>query len=543
VALRSAGQRLAVEAHAVVMLARAGVLGVEPPWRAVARLRGLARYGPVGGPVIHGAARYPERTALVDDLGPISYGELHARSDAIARGWRRRGVGEGSTVGILCRNHRGFVDAALACAKVGARAAYLNYDFGAGQLADVCAREGVELLVHDEEFAAIAPDPPKGRLIAWHDGEPKGQTLRAEITGNAGGPLPPPAGRGSIVLLTSGTTGTPKGAPRQQPRSMAVGGALLSKVPFRAGEATFVAAPMFHALGFLHSQFALALGSTLVVSRRFDAAATLAALAEHRVSALVLVPTLLQRLVTLVEQHPGGDGADGADGLAALRIVFVGGAPLPAELVRRARAALGDVVYNLYGTTEVAWATIATPADLRAAPACAGRPPFGTRVRLYDAGGRRITGPDRPGAIFVGNVLPFEGYTGGGGKRMVDGLLATGDVGHFDGAGRLYVDGRDDDMIVSGGENVFPGEVEQLLATHPAVEEAAVLGVPDPEWGQRLVAFVAPRAGAALTAEQVKEFVRDGLARYKVPREVIFVAALPRNPSGKVLKRELRASL
>ena len=367
------------------------------------------------------------------------------------------------------------------------------------------------------------------------DGESAG--LDAILDSYPATPLPPPAKRGSIVLMTSGTTGTPKGAPRQQPSSMAVGGALLSKVPFRAGEVTYVAAPMFHALGFLQSQFALALGSTLVVDRRFDPARTLSALAAHRASALVVVPTLLQRLVTILEEQPG------AYDLSALRIVFVSGAQLPAELVRRTWAVLGDVVYNLYGTTEVAWATIATPADLRAAPASTGRPPFGTRVRLYDENDRRICEPGVPGAIFVGNVLPFEGYTGGGCKRVVDGLLATGDVGHFDEDGRLFIDGRDDDMIVSGGENVFPGEVEELLATHPAVEEAAVLGVPDAEWGQRLVAFVACRPGATLTAEEVKAFVRDGLARYKTPRDVVFVPALPRNPSGKVLKRELRATL
>ena len=526
----------------MVMLARAGVLGLEPPWRAAGRLRGLATYGPVGGPVIEGAGRHPDRIALVDDRGPLTYLQLHRRSDAAAWAWRERGIAEGATVGILCRNHRGFVDAALACAKVGARATYLNYDFSARQLADVCAREGVELLVHDEEFAAAAAEVPAQRITAFTGestaGEPAAGTLEAIVEDRTRtDPPPPPTQRGSIVLLTSGTTGTPKGAPRQQPSSMAAGGALLSKVPFRAAEVTYVAAPMCHAFGFLQSHFALALGSTLVVARRFDAARTLAALAEHRASALILVPTLLQRLVTILEDHAG------AYDLSALRIVFVSGAQLSGELVRRSRAVLGDILYNLYGSTEVAWATIATPDDLREAPGCTGRPPFGTRVRLYDEHDRPVTRPDVSGAVFVGNIQPFEGYTGGGGKRIVDGLLATGDVGHFDEAGRLFIDGRDDDMIVSGGENVFPSEVEELLATHPAVEEVAVLGVADQEWGERLVAFVACRPGAALTAAQVKEFVRDGLARYKVPRDVVFMPALPRNPSGKVLKRELRASL
>jgi fatty-acyl-CoA synthase len=199
----------------------------------------------------------------------------------------------------------------------------------------------------------------------------------------------------------------------------------------------------------------------------------------------------------------------------------------------------GDVVYNLYGSTEVAWATIATPSDLRAAPGTAGRPPLGTIVKLLDAEGREAR-PGEGGRIFVANELVFEGYTGGGGKEIVGGLMSTGDVGHFDAAGRLFVDGRDDEMIVSGGENVFPREVEDLLADSEQIEEAAVIGVDDAEWGQRLKAFVVPRKGAQLSEDTVKGYVKENLARYKVPREVVFLDELPRNATGKVLKRELQ---
>jgi fatty-acyl-CoA synthase len=198
----------------------------------------------------------------------------------------------------------------------------------------------------------------------------------------------------------------------------------------------------------------------------------------------------------------------------------------------------GDVLYNLYGSTEVAWATIATPEDLRAAPGTAGRPPMGTVVKLLDADGREV-GPGEGGRIFVANEMMFEGYTGGGGKEIVRGLMSTGDVGHFDAGGRLFVDGRDDEMIVSGGENVFPREVEDLLARHAEVEEAAVIGVEDADFGQRLKAFVVPRNGAKLSEETIKGYVKENLARYKVPREVVFLAELPRNASGKVLKRVL----
>jgi fatty-acyl-CoA synthase len=527
--------RAAVELHALGHALRAGMFGLEPPQRTWAMLRALRRYGVLGGQLSVAAIRNGERSALVDELGELSFAELDRRSNALANAWRVRGIGEGTRVAILCRNHRGFLDATYACAKAGGRGLFLNTDFAAPQLRDVCAREGVEVLVHDEEFGALVEDvqAPRGRFLAWHENGAEEPTLEALVAEGDSTPPPAPDGDASVVMLTSGTTGTPKGAPRTQPRSLAVIGALLSKVPFRTGEATYVAAPLFHALGFMHSALALGLGSKLVVNRRFDPERAIAAVAEQRCTALVVVPVMLQRILAL------DDEALARHDLSSLRIVFVSGAQLEGELGRRATERFGDVLYNLYGSTEAAWATIATPEDLRAAPGCAGRPPFGTRVRLFDAAGRRIERPGETGRIFVGNVLPFEGYTGGGTKEMLGDLMSTGDVGHFDEGGRLFIDGRDDEMIVSGGENVFPREIEELLVTHEAIEEGAAIGVPDEDFGQRLKAFVVLRPGKELSEEDVKQFIRDNLARYKVPREVAFLDELPRNPSGKVLKREL----
>jgi len=198
----------------------------------------------------------------------------------------------------------------------------------------------------------------------------------------------------------------------------------------------------------------------------------------------------------------------------------------------------GDNVYNLYGSTEVAWATIATPEDLRAAPGTAGLPPRGTAVRIVDQDGNDVES-GKTGRVFVGNEMAFEGYTGGGGKDVLDGLLSSGDVGHFDADGRLFIDGRDDEMIVSGGENVFPREVEDLLSDHEGIKEVAVIGVDDEEFGQRLKAFVVPNDRAELTEDDVKDYVKSNLARYKVPRQVQFLDSLPRNATGKILKREL----
>src|SRR4029077_15791134 len=261
--------------------------------------------------------------------------------------------------------------------------------------------------------------------------------------------LRPPIERGRVVILTSGTTGMPKGAPRKPPESIEPAAAVLSKIPLRALETTVIAAPMFHSWGFAHFNLGLPLGATVVVRRKFVPEETARAGARHRASVLVVVPVMLQRILDL------GEATIGRYDTHALRVIALSGSTLPGEMATRAIDLFGDVVYNLYGSTEVAWATIATPEDLRAAPGTAGRPPLGTVVKLLTAHGRQATRGEG-GRIFVANEMMFDGYTGGGGKEVVGGLMSTGDVGRFDEQGRLFVDGRDDEMIVSGGENVFP---------------------------------------------------------------------------------------
>jgi fatty-acyl-CoA synthase len=530
------GRRGAIEARAVAEMYRAGMFGGGSLSDTRRALRALGELGQLGAAVVVAAIRHGDHPGLVDERGSLTFAELNGRSDALACVLRDRGVGEEDCIGILCRNHRGFLDITFAAGKLGARALYLNTDFGGPQLHDVCAREGVSLLVHDEEYDALVGGvrARHGTLLAWTDEERPEGTLENLIAAGAGRVPAPPKRHSRVVLLTSGTTGTPKGAPRSSSRSLAPIGALLSKVPYRSGEATYVAPPMFHGVGYTQTLLSVSLGSTAITSRRFNVESTLEAVARHRPTALVVVPVMLRRIVSLLEEQPGRFDT------SSLRLVFVSGSQLEAELVRRARATIGDKLYNFYGSTEVAYATFATPEDLRAAPGSAGRPPFGATVRLYDEDGRPIEGVDRVGRIFVGNSFQFDGYTGGGSKEVIDGLMSTGDVGHFDAAGRLWVDGRDDDMIVSGGENLFPGEVEELLVTHPGIEEAAVIGIDDPEFGKRLAAFVVPRAEGELGEDDVREFVKGNLARFKVPRDVVFLDELPRNPSGKVLKRELR---
>ncbi len=539
-ALEKITDKAATTAFTVRELLEAGVVGPMAPTTAVRSLKALRGFGPTpAAGYAANAVRRPGRTAIIDETGELTFAEVHERSNALAHGLRELGVREGDSLALMCRNHRGFVETIVAASKLGVHQLLLNTMFSGPQITDVLARERPVVAVYDQEFQElVAPGASDLARVVWtHDGagahttgEPTAEEL---IARSSRADLRPPAERGRMVILTSGTTGTPKGAARQQPKSLNPAAQIFSRMPLRAEERTMLAAPMFHSWGYLHFTLGFALGSTLVLRRRFTPEGTLQAIAEHRCQVLPVVPVMLQRILELPDEELARHD------LSSLRIVALSGSALPGELAIRAMDRLGDVLYNLYGSTEVGWATIADPADLRAAPGTAGRPPRGTVVRLYDEQGRPVTGTGEIGRIFVGNDMKFDGYTGGGGKDVIDGLLSSGDVGHFDAEGRLFVDGRDDDMIVSGGENVFPAEVEDLLAGLDGIEEAAVIGVDDERFGQRLKAFVVLHDGASVTEDDIKEHVRDNLARYKVPREVAFLDELPRNPSGKVLKREL----
>jgi acyl-CoA synthetase (AMP-forming)/AMP-acid ligase II len=522
-------------------LAGAGVLHPGRPDHVVGAVRALIRFGPTpAGGYTASAQRYGDETALIDELGTLTFRELHERTNSIAHGLAAAGVKEGDNVGLMCRNHRGFVESVVACSKLGANVLFLNTAFSGPQLTDVAKRESPTALIYDHEFEELIHDASRRRkrFIAWHDpdaGKPKDPLLEDLASSGDVAEVNPPGERGKAIILTSGTTGTPRGASRSQPRSLDPAAALLAMIPLHAREKTMIAAPMFHSWGFAHFTLGMSLSSTLVLNRRFDPEATLSLTAQHECTALVVVPVMMQRILELPDET-----LERYD-LSKVRVVAVSGSALPGALSERWMEVFGDNVYNLYGSTEVAWASIATPADLRAAPGTAGRPPHGTIVRLYDDDGNAVP-QGETGRIFVGNEMQFEGYTGGGNKDAIDGLLSSGDVGHFDGAGRLFVDGRDDDMIVSGGENVFPAEVEDLLSGHDAVLEVAVFGVDDEQFGQRLKAVVVLREGAGVGEDEIKRHVKSNLAGYKVPRDVEFVDELPRTSTGKVLKRELRES-
>lgn len=528
-----AAERGAAELKYLRSMFKAGLL-TPNPLDLAATSKDFKNYGNLGaGPAIS-ARRVPQRTAIVDELGSMTFEQLNDQINSLANALIKLGVKPHTGVAILARNHRGFVLANFACARIGARAILLNTDFAGPQIREVADREGAKLLIYDEEYANFLDgfEPELGRYRCWAD-TPGDDTVSALVASSPSTPPGPPEQESSIVILTSGTTGTPKGAPRAQPKSLAPAGGVLTSIPFRANQVTSVPAPMFHGVGFLHSTIALSTGCTLILRRKFNARAALEDLHTHKATALVCVPVMLSRMVDEVEKNPSEFD------LKALRIIFVSGSQLGSELATRGMNAFGPILYNLYGSTEVAFATIAGPDDMKIDPSTVGRVCTGAKVRLFDEAGKEVPEGDI-GRIFVGTPIPFEGYTGGGHKENIDGLLATGDVGYFSKDGLLFVTGRDDEMIVSGGENVFPAEIENLLNGHPSIKEATAMGVDDEKWGARLHAYVALHPGETLTEDDVRNYVKENLARYKVPRDVTFVDELPRNPSGKILKRVLR---
>jgi acyl-CoA synthetase (AMP-forming)/AMP-acid ligase II len=519
------------------VLREAGILAPMRPDKALKIGGTFLRWGasPATG-VTTAAIHYPHELAIVDERGALSWERLHLRSNALANSLAAMGIGPGDGIGVMCRNHRGFVETTLAAAKLGASALYLNTMFAGPQLAEVTKREGPKALVYDEEFTDLLSgvDPSVQRIVGWCDGEVSEPTLESLIEAGDASGLKPPPDKPKFVILTSGTTGTPKGAQRSSPDGLMAVASLIDRIPFRSRMTMMIAAPLFHSWGFFHFVMSLPTGSTMVLRRRFDPEETLRAVEQSRADVLAAVPVMVQRILTLPEETLDRYS------LPSLKITSLSGSALPGELAIEWMDRFGDNVYNLYGSTEVAYATVATPEDLRAAPGTAGKPPRGTEIRLYDENGREVP-QGEVGRIFVGNEMAFEGYTGGGGKEIIDGLYSSGDVGHLDSDGRLFIDGRDDEMIVSGGENVFPREIEDLLADHQAVEEVAVIGVEDDEFGQRLKAFVVVRTDVEVTEKELTAHVKAHLASYKAPREVEFLDELPRNATGKVLKRDLRA--
>ncbi|MFB8764133.1 AMP-binding protein [Nocardiopsis alba] len=539
VGVPSARSRLSHALKVVGVLVRAGVISPGRPDRIVRQLGRLRTWGAtIAGGYAAAGERDPGRIAVIDDGGSVTFGRMNLLARRFARELYDMGVRPGSRVGLLCRNHSGLVQATVACGRLGADVVLLNTGLAAGPLAEVVERHEVSLLVVDAEFEGLCRGLPEGlaRVTAWGEPEVPGPRVPTEA-GEISGPDPdPPERPGRLIVLTSGTTGAPKGARRPTPKGPQDAASVLSRIPLNSRDRILVSAPIFHTWGLAGVQLGMSLRATLVTRRLFEPEDVLRTIEERRCTALFAVPVMLRRIMDLPRSTRERYDT------SSLRIVACSGSAMDPRLIGDFMDAFGDVVYNLYGSTEVSWATIATPEELRSAPTTAGRAPLGTRLAVLDEQGREAT-PGVEGAIHVGNEMLFDGYTNGGHKRMSGDLMETGDRGYVDGNGLLHVAGRDDDMIVSGGENVFPRPVEEAIVALPEVREVAVAGVPDEEFGQRFAAYVVPYEGRFVDPNRLRLHVREVLGRFSVPRDVVVLEELPRNATGKVVKRRLPDSV
>lgn len=527
--------RLSERAFELRVLSRAGIVGGSGPATTVRVLRELAIGGTTPAAAIRIAAiKTPDADFIVDSRGALTFAEVDRRTDSLAASFERMGLAEGDSIAIMCRNHRGFLEAMLAASKAGVASIFLNTMFSGPQLVEVVASEGAAAVVHDVEFASLLEGLPDDVATIPADA-PNTEDGRS-LEGMIASPPARPSARGGrntrFIILTSGTTGKPKGARRSSPRGLGPIAGLLDRIPHRSGETMVVAAPLFHSWGFVNAILGITLGARLVLDGRFDPARTMELVDTHRAEVLVAVPVMLQRILELDGESRLGHSS------GSLEITTLSGSALPGDLATRWMDRFGDNLYSLYGSTEVAFVSIAGPTELRRDPSTAGFPPRGTEVRLLDDDSGEVA-PGSTGRIFVRTGMAFEGYTGGADKERIDGFVSSGDVGHFDDDGLLFVDGRDDEMIVSGGENVFPAEVEDAIARMDGVVEVAVVGVDDERFGQALVAWVVPADSGAPDESRVRAHVKESLASYKAPRDVFFIEQLPRNATGKVLKREL----
>jgi acyl-CoA synthetase (AMP-forming)/AMP-acid ligase II len=521
--------------QSIRVLLRSGLLGPLRPDKYIRMAAAVAGQGisSTMGMTL-AARRSPDRPALIDERGVLTWAELDSRTDALAAALHAVGGDRLRRVALLARNHRGFVETLVAASKLGVDLLLLNTGFAGPQLAEVVGREEADLIVYDQEFEAIVEDVPgePARIVAWQDRDTEDLTVDGLIKRHLGAPVPEKHGPGRVILLTSGTTGTPKGASRGADGGAGQLVSAIERVPWHTDDTVVIAAPMFHAWGYGCLLMASIMANTMVMRRRFDPEQTLALVARHRAAGLAVVPIMIQRIEALPEV------AQERYQCPSLRFVTASGSAMEPGSLLRFMDRFGDVVYSHYNATEAGMIAIATPADLRAAPRSTGRPASGCAVRILDEDGTEVE-VGQLGEIAVRNGTQFDGYTHGGSREIRDGFMLTGDVGRLDDVGRLTVEGRADDMIVSGGENVYPGEVEDALAAHPDVLEAAVIGVDDAEYGQRLAAFVVLTEESSLSGDDLRAHVKASLANYKVPRSVDVLDEMPRNATGKLMKREL----
>lgn len=490
------------------------------------------------------AAAKPNGEAFVWSGHRLDWTEADRRVDRIAAGLRERhGLAKGDSVVLMMHNTGAIVEIQAAMSRIGGGTVPISYrsrpeevDYLVNHCGARAVFVGADLAdVLLDARAALTSVPDENLIVvggARNGFVPYEDLLRGDHPSEADSDE-----AGAVVIYTSGTTGRPKGAVRRFPKEMqAAVLRFILETPIRGDDRHLAVCPMYHSTAFGFIGFTMAVGGTVVISERFDPEGFLALVEHERITTTAVVPTMMHRILELPDAT-----IDRYD-TRSLRAVFSGGSALSGTLARRFMERFGHVIYNFYGATETGINTVATPEELLRSPGTIGHLVPGNEIRLLDDDGNQVS-EGQTGELHVRNAWLVAGYHKNAAatqQSMTDGFFSVGDLAHCDEHGLFHIDGRKRDMIISGGVNVYPAEVEEVLTRHPAIAEAAVVGVADEEWGERVRAFVAFREGRAAAPEELIAWTRDKLSGPKVPREVVVMDRLPKNPTGKVLKRELR---
>jgi fatty-acyl-CoA synthase len=523
---------------AVKTLANAGMLEPKGSLALARTLPWLLGRGPSLGLMsqMHGSA-LREKTAVIDRNGELNWGELDHRANQAGRAFNSLGLRGSDRVATLLRNGRESLEVALGAQKWGYICCPLNTWAKPKELKSLMATADPKILVYDtahaEQVQKCVPEDVALAFVGDPDKAlPGSMEYEALLEEQVPGPPPPftrDAGSAKVIIHTSGTTGTPKGAARNSSDAgVAALANLLQVVPYHRDDIVFCPAPVFHSFGLATVTFATVVGMTMVLPEKFDPEGSLRMIEEHKASAASFVPVMIKRIVTL------DDEIKSKYDVSSLRVVMASGSAMGEDLRKAALETFGDTLYDLYGSTEAGWVAIARPDDIKKKPKSVGKPVPGIDVAIFSKEGERQP-KDETGEIFVKSDVMFEGYTSGDERDEREGYMSIGDLGHLDDDDFLFIEGRADDMVVVGGENIYPIEIEEVIGGIAGVDDVTVMGVPDDEYGEVLGAFVVGN----VDPDKVKKVCKDELASYKVPRRVEIIEELPRTSTGKVVKREL----
>lgn len=467
------------------------------------------------------ARQYPDRIAVQDEREQISYKDLLTQTETLVAALQHTyGITTGQRVAIMCRNHASLIRALFAASRCGADAYLLNAEMSGAQFAALAGRHRFDLLVYDDEIAALVTHCSDiGQCIpAYHDSQPSIDSIAhaAPVHDN----MPERMHFGKLIVLTSGTTGDFKTAERKPSvfNYLHPFTALINRLNLQSYNSVYIANPAYHGFGTAAILLAFALGVKVFMTKRFDAATACKLIGEHKIEALTLVPVMLDRMLKT-----------DAKALNSLACIISGGAALNPALVIEVQRKLGDKLYNLYGTSEAGFCILATPQDLACTPGTLGKEIPGVRIRIGGPNNKKMADGD------TGRICIKSSWA----AKSSEAWIETGDLGFKDDNGYYYLQGRVDDMIVSGGENVYPIELEHILLTHEQISQVAVTGMDDEAYGQRLKAYVVAAHESGLTADELYAWLYDNAARYQIPKEIVVVTEIPYTATGKPDKKSL----